>query len=87
MELGEHRHKRVRDISGGMQRRISLDLLRWFVQLVSWIIPASYGIRLLQDIMLRGLSFRLWEVLVLAGMGLVLFIVAWLGLRRELAGT
>lgn len=66
---------------------LSLDLLRWFVRLVSWIIPASYGIRLLQDIMLRGLSFQVWEVLVLTGMGLVLFIVAWLGLRRELART
>mgnify|MGYP001103410253 CR=1 FL=1 len=66
---------------------LSLDLLRWFVRLVSWIIPASYGIRLLQDIMLRGLSFQVWEVTILAGMGLVLFIVAWLGLRRELART
>lgn len=64
---------------------LSLDLMQWFALLVSWAIPASYTIRMLQDIMLRGLSFQAWQILTLTGMGLVLFIVAWLGLRRQLA--
>jgi len=64
---------------------LSLDLLHWAVRLLSWLIPAAYGIRLLQDIMLQGLSFQVWQILVLTGMGLILFILAWLGLRRILA--
>jgi ABC-2 type transport system permease protein len=66
---------------------LSLDMLRPTIRLVSWLIPASYGIQLLQDVMLRGVSFQVWRIRILTGMGLVLFIVAWRGLRREMART
>lgn len=66
---------------------LQLDRLRPAVRLVSWALPVSYGIRLLQDVMLRGLSYETWRLLTLLGMGLVFFVVAWLGLRRELART
>jgi ABC-2 type transport system permease protein len=64
---------------------LSLDLLHWTVRILSWFIPAAYGIRLLQDIMLRGLSFQNWQILILSGIGLGLFILAWVGLRQVLA--
>jgi len=66
---------------------LQLDRLRPAVRLVSWALPVSYGIRLLQDVMLRGLPYEAWRVLILLGMGLAFFVAAWLGLRRELART
>jgi ABC-2 type transport system permease protein len=63
---------------------LSLDMLRPVVRSISRAIPAAYAIQSLQDIMLRGQSFQIWRILILTGMGVVLYIVAWLGLRREL---
>jgi len=63
---------------------ISLDQFQWYVQFVSWIFPASYGIRLLEDNMLRGLSIELLDIVILTGIGLILFTIAWIGLQREL---
>jgi ABC-2 type transport system permease protein len=54
------------------------------VRLVSWLVPATYGITLLQDIMLRG-SFPRGELLaVLVAGGLGLFLLDWWLLRREM---
>ncbi len=61
---------------------LSLDLLLPSVQLVSWIVPGTYSIQLLQDIMLRGRAMNLFLVSILAGMGLFLLILDWLLLRR-----
>ena len=66
---------------------LQLDRLRPAVRLVSWALPVCYGIRLLQDVMLRGIGYETWRVLTLLGIGAVLFVLAWLGLRRELART
>ena len=66
---------------------LQLDRLRPAVRLVSWGLPVSYGIRLLQDVMLRGLSYEMWRVMTLLGIGVGLFVAAWLGMRRELART
>lgn len=64
---------------------MSLDMLTPAVRVFSWLIPATYGIRLLQDAMLRGHLTQpiLW--LGLIGMGAALFIGVWLLLRRQMA--
>jgi ABC-2 type transport system permease protein len=55
------------------------------VQLVSWVLPATYGIRLLQDIMLRGASTNPILLLGLLGLGVVFFLTTWLLLRRQMS--
>ena len=63
-----------------------LDLrLMWEpIRVVAWSIPATYGIRMLQDITLRGnLSAAiLFEGLV--AIGLALFLIDWLLLRQKM---
>jgi ABC-2 type transport system permease protein len=54
------------------------------VQIVSWMLPATYGIRLLQDIMLRGTSVNPILLLGLTGLGLAFFLVTWLLLHRQM---
>ena len=63
-----------------------LDLrLMWEpMKAIAWSLPATYGIRMLQDIMLRGASAppMIFQGLLLIGIGL--FIVSWLLLRRRM---
>jgi len=54
------------------------------VQVVSWMLPATYGIRLLQDIMLRGASANPILLLGLLGLGAGFFLITWLLLRRQM---
>ena len=54
------------------------------VQLVSWMLPATYGIRLLQDNMLRGASANPILLLGLLGLGAGFFLFTWLLLRRQM---
>jgi len=54
------------------------------IRSLSWALPATYGIRLLQDIMLRGTSVNLVPFFALLGIGVGMFIVAWWLLRRRL---
>jgi len=64
---------------------LSLNLLAQPVRLVSWLVPATYAIKLLQDVMLRGtLSEPLLVVVLYAG-GLVLFLISWRMLRGQMA--
>ncbi len=63
-----------------------LDLrLMWMpVRVLAWSLPATYGIQMLQDVMLRGTSLPLIlpAGLLLIGMGL--FLVDWLLLKRRM---
>ena len=63
-----------------------LDLrLMWQpIKVLAWSLPATYGIRMLQDIMLRGSSIPplIVEGLLLIGIGL--FILNWILLRRKM---
>jgi ABC-2 type transport system permease protein len=63
-----------------------LDLrLMWEpIKALAWSLPATYGIRMLQDIMLRGASAPpiIFQGLLLIGIGL--FVVSWLLLRRKM---
>ncbi len=62
-----------------------LDMLVQPVRLVSWLLPATYGITLLQDIMLRGTPTEPFLLWALAAGGVVLFAGAWFLLRRQMA--
>ena len=64
---------------------IALHRLMTGVHIVSWLLPATYGTALLQDVMLRGLRP---EPLLLIGLilyGVLLFTFAWWRLRRLMA--
>ena len=54
------------------------------VRIVSWSLPATYGIRLLQNIMLRGTGLSQDLFLALLGIGVVLFIISWFIMRLRL---
>jgi ABC-2 type transport system permease protein len=57
------------------------------VHIISWLLPATYGTRMLQDVMLRGLGIEPILLLGLIGLGLVLFTFSWWRLRRALASV
>jgi ABC-2 type transport system permease protein len=52
------------------------------IRAVSWALPATYGISLLQNIMLRGLPADQTLFFGLLAIGVGLFLVSWLLLRR-----
>jgi ABC-2 type transport system permease protein len=63
-----------------------LDLrLMWQpIKILAWSLPATYGIRMLQDIMLRGTSIPPVIVEGLALIGIGLFLLNWILLRRKM---
>lgn len=66
---------------------LGLDLLQPYVRVLSWALPTTYGTQLLQNIMLRGLFTANDQMLLLglAVMGLALFVLALVLLRRKMA--
>jgi len=52
------------------------------VRAVAYTLPVTHGIRLLQDLMLRGTTTNGWEFLALGVIALVTMVLAWLLLRR-----
>jgi ABC-2 type transport system permease protein len=64
---------------------IALHRLLSGVHIVSWLLPATYGTAMLQDIMLRGLSPQPILLLGLIAYGFLLFAFAWWRLRRLMA--
>jgi ABC-2 type transport system permease protein len=65
-----------------------LDLrLMWEpIRVVAWSIPATYGIRMLHDIMLRGELSPASIFLGISAIGIGLFLIDWLLLRRQMEG-
>lgn len=64
---------------------MALYLLVPAVRAVSWMLPVTYGIQLLQQIMLRG-EAPAWVLLgSLLAFGLAMFVVAWFLLSRLMA--
>jgi ABC-2 type transport system permease protein len=55
-----------------------------FVQVISWILPATYGTALLQDVMLRGQFPSIVQFGALYLFGIVLFLTAWWRLQRQM---
>ena len=55
------------------------------VRALAFTLPVTHGIRLMQDIMLRGGTTQTWEYAALGLIALVTFAASWLGLRRNMA--
>ena len=64
---------------------IALHRLLTGVHVVSWLLPATYGTSMLQDVMLRGLPPDMLILLGLILFGLLLYTFAWWRLRRLMA--
>jgi ABC-2 type transport system permease protein len=65
-----------------------LDLrLMWEpMKILAWSLPATYGIQMLQNVMLRGAAAPILLLQGLALIGAGLFLVDWLLLRRRMEG-
>ena len=57
------------------------DFAQW-AQVIAYALPVTSGIALLQDLMLRGAIQDAWMVGLLAAIGLVLYVVSLIRLRR-----
>ncbi|HEY7590598.1 MAG TPA: ABC transporter permease [Candidatus Limnocylindrales bacterium] len=55
------------------------------VRAIGYLLPVTHGIRLIQDLMLRGWTNAGWQVLALAAIAAVLLVVAWFALRRSMS--
>lgn len=53
------------------------------VQVAAQLLPVTHGIRLLQDLLLRGSIVHAWQVVALAVIAAVLLTTSWALLRRE----
>jgi ABC-2 type transport system permease protein len=54
------------------------------VRPVSYSLPVTHGIRLLQDLMLRGWTTATWQIAILGVIAGVLLLATWLLLRRSM---
>lgn len=63
-----------------------LDLrLMWDkIQVVAWLIPATYSLRLLQEIMFRANPINPLLIGGLVGIGVLLFLLSWVLLNRQM---
>jgi len=57
------------------------------VQIVSYLLPVTHAIALLQDSMLRGQLFQPWMLPALAGIGLALYLVSLFRMQSVLKGV
>ncbi|HET7169800.1 MAG TPA: ABC transporter permease [Candidatus Limnocylindrales bacterium] len=64
---------------------LSIDEFSEPVRAVAYALPVTHGIRLLQDLMLRGTTNHAWEFLALGVIAAVTLVAAWLILRRGMA--
>jgi ABC-2 type transport system permease protein len=63
---------------------IAIDQFTRPVRTLAYGLPVTHGIRLLQDLLLRGETNHVWEFGALALIALATLIVAWLLLRRNM---
>jgi ABC-2 type transport system permease protein len=63
---------------------LSLEALWEPVRVISWMLPVTYAIHLYRDVMLRGDPMPLALLTSLVAFGSVLFVGAWLLLRRSM---
>jgi ABC-2 type transport system permease protein len=64
---------------------LPLDQFSDIVRPVAYALPVTHGIRLLQDVMLRGGTFATWQFYALAGMAAVLFVLSALRFKWQLS--
>jgi len=65
---------------------LPLETLRYPVKAISWLLPVTYGISSMQDVMLRGTAPSPWIVGGLAALVIGYGLLAVFGLRRQLRG-
>jgi ABC-2 type transport system permease protein len=63
---------------------LSIDEFTAPVRAIAYALPVTHGIRLLQDIMLRGGTDEPWQLAALALIALVTLSLAWVLLRRSM---
>jgi ABC-2 type transport system permease protein len=63
---------------------LPLDQFTTPLRIAAYALPVTHGIQLLQDYMLRGSTNHAWELAVLAAIGVVLFLVTSVTVRRNL---
>jgi len=63
---------------------LDLRLMARPITALAWSLPATYGIRMLQNIMLRGSSFPPLIFAGVAAIGIALFLIDWVILRRRM---
>jgi ABC-2 type transport system permease protein len=61
---------------------LPVEEFRTGVRFVAYLLPVTHGIELLQDSMLRGWVLNVWMLWALGGIGVALFAVSLLRLRR-----
>lgn len=61
---------------------LSIEEFNAPVRTIAYLLPVTHGIRLLQDVMLRGGTNEVWEFAALAGIAVVTLAFAWFLLRR-----
>jgi ABC-type multidrug transport system permease subunit len=61
-----------------------LDQFLTPLRIAAYGLPVTHGIQLLQDYMLRGRTNQGWELQVLAGIGIVMFLITSVTVRRNL---
>jgi len=54
------------------------------VRIASYLLPVTHGIRLIQDVMLRGWTNQAWEMVALGIIAAVLLVATWALLRRSM---
>jgi ABC-2 type transport system permease protein len=63
---------------------LPLDQFLTPLRIAAYSLPVTHGIQLLQDLMLRGSTNQGWELIALGGIGVVLFLLTSLTVRRNL---
>jgi ABC-2 type transport system permease protein len=63
---------------------LPLDQFITPLRIAAYSLPVTHGIQLLQDLMLRGGTNQGWELLVLGGIGVLLFLLTSLTVRQNL---
>ncbi|HUG48390.1 MAG TPA: ABC transporter permease [Candidatus Limnocylindria bacterium] len=63
---------------------LPVEEFRAGLQIGSYSLPVTHGIRLLQDVMLRGDTQAWWQLAVLGGLGMILFVLTAILLRRAM---
>jgi len=63
---------------------LPVDQFREGVQFFAFLLPVTHGIRLLQDIMLRGDTTAYWQLAALAFLGVIFFGLTVILLRRQM---
>jgi ABC-2 type transport system permease protein len=66
---------------------LSLDQLGSLGRAVGWLLPVTYGMRMLRDVMLRDAPLDARLLAGLAAFGLCMFVLAWLATRRRVTGA